>query len=299
MTGPVLCVDLGGTTMRAALVEPDGTVALRTSEPTPHERCPDALERLMISVAQHSERAGAVAVVVGVPGRVDYRHGRLEHAPNLPPTWAEQLNEEHFATLFTVPVHLANDADLAAVGESYFGAGAAYRDVVYITVSTGIGAGVVLDGQLVRGGRSLAEVGHTIVSLEHLGAGQAGSAEQLGSGTALNALAHSHGIDAEGADLVALVRDRDPAALKIWNSIMLGVSATIVNLAHLFSPEVIVIGGGLGRNGALVHDPVCHLLAKRGPQGLPRPIDLAQAHLGDDAGLAGGAAWQRATGARR
>ena len=74
--------------------------------------------------------------------------------------------------------------------------------------------------------------------------------------------------------------------------------ATVVNLAHLFSPDVIVIGGGVGRNGPLVHEPIAAMLERHGPQGLDAPIDLVEAALGDDPGLVGGAAWRLAIGGR-
>jgi glucokinase len=230
-------VDLGGTTMRAALVDPDGTLRWRSSEPTPHDaRCPDALDKLMISVRDHDDCDHPEQVVLGVPGRVDYRAGRLEYAPNLPPSWVGELTEERLSEVLGVAVHLANDADLATVGESYYGAGAAYHDVVYVTVSTGIGAGVVLDGQLVRGSRSLAEVGHTIISVENLAGDAPVTAEHLGSGTALAAQARRRGLDVDGAALVRLVRAGDSAARGVWDEVMSAVAATIVNLTHLFSP---------------------------------------------------------------
>lgn len=293
--GAVLSVDLGGTTMRVGVVAPDGTLLQHEAEPTPHQDdCPESLERLMASVRDCGARFAAV--VVGVPGRVNYREGRLEHAPNLPRTWLPELTENRLGRFFDVPLHLANDADLAAVGESWFGAGVGYGDVVYLTVSTGLGAGVILGGRLLRGARSLAEIGHTVLSLEALAAAGPATAEDLGSGTALAANARAVGVEADGAELVALVRAGDAGARAIWETTMLPVAATVVNLAHLFSPDAIVIGGGLGRNGALVLDPARDLLARHGPQGLPVPIAVAEASLGDDAGLIGGAAWVRATG---
>lgn len=174
MTGTVLSVDLGGTTMRAAVVDADGTLRDRATERTPTDAPrPEALEVLIASVRARADEARMPidAVVVGVPGRVDYAKGRLEYAPNLPSTWLPDLTEGHLAKLFDLPVYLANDADLAAVGEARFGAGAGYRDVVYLTISTGIGAGVVFDSRVLRATRSVAEIGHTILSVPHLADG--------------------------------------------------------------------------------------------------------------------------------
>lgn len=298
MSNDILAVDLGGTNMRVAVVDEHGQIRCRANAPTPREsRCPEALDQLMAAVRDQGGGQGSFdAIVVGVPGRVDYHAGRLEYAPNLPPTWVAELSEEHLATSFDAPVFLANDADLAAVGEAYFGAGHPYTDIVYLTISTGIGGGVVLDGQLLRGTRSLAEIGHTILALDRLDTNEPATAEHLTAGPALVRRAAELGVSERGADLVSLVRSGDPAAHRAWDDTMRAAGATVVNLAHLFSPDVIVIGGGVGRNDALVLDPVIDLLRRHGPHGLAAPIEVVQAALGDDPGLIGAAAWPQAIG---
>lgn len=189
-------------------------------------------------------------------------------------------------------MHLANDADLAAVGEAWFGAGKGAADVAYVTVSTGVGAGVVLGGRVLHGRRSIAEVGHTVVNLAAMRRGEPCTFEQLGSGTGLARQAQAAGISATGADFVALVRAGDPAASAVWAQVVEALAVGIANLAFTFSPDVIVIGGGLGRTGDLLYDPIRAFLARRGPPALP--IRVAGAALGDDAGLIGAAAWSRA-----
>lgn len=300
MSDNILSVDLGGTNMRVAVVSPDGEIQHRASTATPRdERCPDALERLMEAVRDQGGGRGSFdAIVIGVPGRIDYCAGRLEHAPNLPATWQSELTEANLARHFDAPVFLANDADLAAVGEAYFGAGRPFTDTVYITISTGIGAGVVLDGKLLRGTRSLAEVGHTIIAVDHLGTGEPATAEHLGAGPALDRNATAVGLSARGADLVALVRAGDPLARQAWHDTMSAAGATVANLAHLFSPDAIVVGGGVGRNGELVREPLIAMLERYGPQNLDVPIAIVEASLGDDPGLVGGAVWPLAVGSR-
>ena len=300
MSHNILSVDLGGTNMRAALVSPDGDIQLRASKPTPRNApCPDALEHLMESVRDQGGGRGSFgSIVIGVPGRVDYCAGRLEHAPNLPASWLTELTETNLAKLFDAPVFLANDADLAAVGEAYFGAGRPFTDMVYITISTGIGAGVVLDGKLLRGTRSLAEVGHTILAVDHLATGQPATAEHLAAGPALDRNATAVGLGVRGADLVPLVHAGDPLARQAWDKTMRAAGATVSNLAHLFSPDVIVVGGGVGRNGALVSEPLNATVERYGPQNLEVPIAILEASLGDDPGLIGGAVWSLAVETR-
>ncbi len=287
-----LAVDLGGTQMRAAVVDPDGDLLLRRSEPTPRAAaCPDALMDLVGDVLADQPVEHAV---IGVPGRVDHRRGRLEHAPNLPPDWPDALVEHSLAERLGVPVALANDADLAAVGEAYFGAGQGHADIVYLTVSTGIGAGVLLDRRLVAGSRSLAEVGHTVLDLAASGRGEPASFENLASGTALGRRAELAGLPADGARVVELVHEGHPDARRVWDELVRVLSAGIAKLAFLFAPSAIVLGGGVGRNGDLLLAPVREALDRHGPQNLAEPIEVLVAELGDDAGLVGAAAWHRA-----
>jgi glucokinase len=284
-----LAVDLGGTSMRVSRTSPEGVVLDRVEEKTTGD-C-DRLVALMQEVAA----CGPVAhAVVGVPGRVDYNVGRLEYAPNISAAWVEILDERHLGAALGMNVSIANDADLAAVGEAWFGAGRDFADVAYLTVSTGIGAGVVVGGLLIHGRRSMAEVGHTVVDGRALAAGEPATVEELGSGTALDRLAKEAGLDVSGKELVDQVRGGDEAAARVLTRVITAAAIGAVNLAHLFTPDVIVVGGGLGLNGDLVLDPIRRLLATRGPRELPTPIAVVNAALGDDAGLAGAGAWHRA-----
>jgi len=285
----VLAVDLGGTSLRVARTSPDGEVLDRKEVETGEN--PDVLLDLMRDV---SERGPVAHAVVGVPGRVNYTDGELEYAPNLSRVWMKTLREAALVDALGLDVSLANDADLAAVGEAWFGAGREHADVAFLTVSTGIGAGVVTGGFLVHGRRSMAEVGHTVVDGRALASGQAATVEELGSGTALDRLAEEAGLDVTGKDLVDAVRGGDENAARILTRVVTAAAIGAVNLAHLFTPDVLVVGGGLGLNGDLVLDPIRHLLDSRGPRGLPKPITVVNAALGDDAGLAGAGAWHKA-----
>ncbi len=292
MADQVLAVDLGGTNMRAAVVAADGRVLLRRSQPTPRQdTCPDALMGLVGGVlSEHPVRSA----VIGVPGRIDHFAGALEHAPNLPPHWPGALREDLLTTHLGVEVSLANDADLATVGEAFYGAGRGAADVAYVTVSTGVGAGVVLAGRLVRGRRSAAELGHTVLDLQALADGRPATVEDLGSGTALGRLGASRGLPSSGAELSALVRDGDATATEVWGQVARVVGIAVANLAHLFAPEVVVLGGGMGRDPDLL-SPVRARLADHGPRALQPPVEVRTAELGDDAGLVGAAGWARAT----
>jgi len=269
-------------------VDGSGRVLERCAAPTPHDaHGPDALVALASAVLKGDAVASAV---VGVPGRVHYGEGLLEHAPNLPAGWASTLTEATLRDLLGMPVALANDADMAAVGEATFGAGRAFDDVVYITISTGVGAGVVLGGRLVHGVRSLAEIGHTIIDRRAIRDGQPATVEELASGSALASHASALGLDAEGADLVALI-DQDQRARTAWDEVVQVAGLAVVNLAHVFAPEVVVVGGGVGRSGERLLVPIRAALAARGPRGHGASPLVVSAALGDDAGLVGAAGW--------
>ena len=183
-TRPVLAADVGGTQMRAALVNAHGDVLLRESAPTPgHAAVPGALIDLIGRVGAEQGHGAASHAVVGLPGGIDYENGRLLWAPHLPEQWPALLSRDELTGRLGIPVHIANDADLAAVGEATFGSGAPGTDVAFLTISTGIGAGVVNGGRLLRGRRSLGEVGHTVIDWLAWSEGRPSTLEELGSGS--------------------------------------------------------------------------------------------------------------------
>lgn len=294
MGGPVLAVDVGGTNVRVAVVTPVADIVVHVREPTPvDDATPEAILELVRRVRRSQPTDHAV---IGIPGTIDYRGGRVHELPNLPRSWVPGLSSSRLADLLEMEVALANDADLAAVGEAYFGAGRERDDVVYLTISTGIGGGVVLQGRLVRGAWSLAELGHTIVDAAALASGHASTLEELGSGTALEHMAAATGLRrTDGRGVMELVRAGDEAARAVWDRVATAIGIAVVNAAWTFAPRIIVLGGGVGLNGDLVLPRARAMLDAHGPGNLPEPIELAVARLGDDAGLLGAAAWHAAT----
>ena len=287
MPEPTVSVDLGGTNTRVAIVDPAGRIITREVEPT--ARMDEHPEELVGLVKRVADRTGATSAVIGVPGRVDHGRGALEYAPNLPLHWATHISESELTSSLGIRVSLANDADLAAVGEYRFGAGRGTMDMVYLTMSTGVGCGVILGGKLLHGRRSVAEAGHTTIDV-HAAHG-ARTFEESASGTALGRIADRHGVEERGMALVDLVHGGDARALAAWEELVTAAGCGVASLAHLFSPEVIVIGGGLGLSGDLLYEPLRQALTDYGPRELPDPIRIARAELGDDAGLIGAAGW--------
>jgi len=293
--GSTLAVDLGGTHVRVAVVEADGTIVDQQRATTPIDATDTSfLQTLTSNLLQKANRL-ADRAVVGLPGVVDHVADELTSAPNLPQRWLQSLTAELLSDQLGCEVSLANDADLAAVGEARFGAGRGFRDVVYVTISTGVGAGLVVDKKLVRGTHSGGEVGHTVVDAGAAADGRPATVEDLGSGTALLARAAEAGLTVTGPELAELVRERHPRASEVWEVGIGAVGIGIANLAWMVAPQVVVVGGGVGMNHDLVAPIIARQLRLHGPSSVG-PIEVVTAELGDDAALAGSAAWWEAVG---
>ena len=288
---PIIAVDLGGTNLRVALVDEDGTVLVRHRVPTPTQgSITDAIAELIAQLECDPD----YSAVVAVPGLVDYGHRRALWAPHLPTGWVTELAEDNLSARLCRQVSIANDADLAAVGETYFGAGRNATDVVFLTVSTGIGAGVLLNRHLVRGRRSVAEIGHTIIDRHAFSSGQPATLEELASGSSVPRLTQIAAVPAHtGEQLEALEESGDDRAIAVWMQMVESVTIGIINLAWCYGPDLIIIGGGIGRERPLL-DPVRRRLSQIAPT-IAMTFSLVEEELVDDAGLSGAAAWESAT----
>ncbi len=273
----ILACDVGGTRLRVAVVETGGVGISKEVIPTP-KKDPDALTRAMRSVEKGT--GPIVGAVVGLPGLVDYSRGEVLTLPNLP-DWEGTISAARLGAELGVPVLLANDADLAALGEHRYGAGRGSQDMLYMTSSTGVGAGVIISERLLHGRLSLAEAGHTIIDWA-----TGGTLESLGSGTAL---ARAAGEDA------AAVADKaaagDPVASQHFASIAEAFAVGVLNLVHSYSPEVVVIGGGMSQAGELLLGPVRERLKRCGSGCVASKVDVVKAQGDDDGGLRGAYAY--------
>jgi glucokinase len=287
-----IAVDLGGTNLRVAIVDPSGAVQGRHKVPTPRGgSIADALVELIGELRVDPESSAVIAV----PGPVEYESGRAIWLPHLPPEWVHELAEDSLSERLGRPVSIANDADVAAVGETYFGAGRTASDVVYLTVSTGIGAGVLLNRRLVRGRRSVAEIGHTIIDRDAFSRGEPATLEDLASGSSVPMLAQAAAVPVQsGEQLEQLEKIGDVRAAAVWTEMVENLLIGIINTAWCFGPELFIIGGGLGRERELFA-PLRERLGQVTPT-LAMNLSLVAAELGDDAGLVGAAAWHEALG---
>ncbi len=297
-------VDLGGTHLRAALIDAAGRVLAAERVLTDRDGGPQAvvvqIERLVASVRD----AATVAVGIGIPGAFDGTAGTVLGIPALP-GWAGMplvARLEHSAGL---PCVLENDATAAAIGEWRAGAGLGCAHFVYVTISTGIGAGVVVDGRVLRGARGLAgEIGHTRIAdaSEPCSCGRIGCWEAVASGTALGnrarqtvqaepdgliaRLAEGRAVTAAHVGAAARKGDASACALLAEEATWLGYG--FLNAQHLYAPERIVMGGGLSHLLDLMADGIAAVMRDRLLPGFPEAPVVAAA-LGDDAGMIGAA----------
>ena len=294
---PVLALDLGGTQLRTALVLPDGTLVARRAERTPTDgpATVDAAGRALrtaIAEAAAANVGAPTALGISAPGPLDPATGVLIDPPNLDRRlWGFPLA----ATLgveLGVDAFLERDTQVAALAEGQFGAARGIEDYVYLTVSTGIGGGVVIGGRLMRGPDLLAgELGHLTVDLDGpvCGCGARGHLEAISSGTGIARAARERGLgDISAARVAALEDAGDETAHRIMDYGRRAFAAALVTIVDLFNPTRIVVGGGIaiGQGERLLgpaRDAVDRLAFRR----QAARVDIVPAQLGDDVGLIG------------
>jgi glucokinase len=288
-----LAIDLGGTQLRVAVVDAVGQILRRAAEPTDVAGGPEKIVAQMIRLAAEMKREGGpkiAAVGVSSPGPLDSDAGRTIEIPTLP-GWTDYPLRQVLGERLALPVVLENDGISAAYGEWKFGAGHGFDNLVYVTVSTGIGGGVVADGRLLRGRRGMAgHVGHMMIAADGpvCPCGGRGCFEALASGTAFNAAAQKAGYSDAKAALEA-ARDGDQKAFSVVEREADFLGYGFASLLHLYSPNRIIVGGGVSQGLDLmlarILDRVRHLV-------MPpfRDVEIVKAKLGDNAGLIGAAA---------
>ena len=285
----VIGVDVGGTKILAGRVGRDGAVHARRERETPKASEAEVVEALDAAVAELlDERVAAIGY--GIPSNLDRRTRIALQATNLPLTELDLRG--HARERFGLPVGIENDANAAALAEWTFGAGRGTSNLVMITLGTGVGGGLVLDGRLYRG---WAELGHVVV---HAGGHPCqgnchgrGHLEVMASGTAADRAARElYGADADGPLLIQRARSGDERARAALEEIGELLGAAIGSFANEFDPELVVVGGGFGRAaGELVLEPALRAARLEALAPADETLRIVPAELGAEAGLVGAA----------
>ncbi|GAB3205609.1 ROK family glucokinase [Marinactinospora thermotolerans] len=305
-------VDIGGTKVAAGVVDPDGRILTKVKHPTPANDSSaiadvvcDAIEELM---ATHPDDTFA-GVGVGTAGFVDEGRSVVVFAPNL--AWRNEPLKERIQRRIDLPVVIENDANAAAWGEARFGAGRDTGNVVCVTLGTGIGGGVVLDGRLYRGRYGIAaEIGHyrIVPNGRRCGCGNHGCWEQYASGRALVAeaqdlarteprraerllkLADGDVARIQGPEITQAALEGDGAALECFRIVGHWVGLGLADMAAILDPECFVIGGGVSEAGEILLEPVRAAFARSVTGRVTRRLaEIRTAELGAEAGLVGAA----------
>ncbi len=310
----VLGIDLGGTKILSAVVDFQGNILARDYSITPAAKGQDAvLEAIGISAERALEQAGMepslmMGVGIGAPGPSNPNKGILFTSPNLP-GWKDVPIASIMGDLFHRETFLINDANAAALAEHRFGSGLGARHMIYLTVSTGIGGGVIMDGQLYTGAiGTAAELGHMTINDTgpRCNCGNFGCWEAMASGTALARAARerlqqrkeSQIMELVGGDLEKVTAQTVQRAAEQGDALAreliagagyyLGVG--LANLINLFNPEVIVIGGGVSNMGSLLLGPALETAGRRAYKVAYEAVRFAEPKLGRDSGVLGAAA---------
>jgi glucokinase len=285
----VIGVDVGGTKILSGVLDRNGNVLVRNVVESPGSSETDVLDAIDTGIeAVLDDRVGALGL--GVPANLDRRTGRVLRATNLP--FDDFDLAAHARARFGLPVGVENDANAAALAEWKLGAGRGASNLVMLTLGTGVGGGLVLDGRLFRG---WAEVGHTVVLADgppcQGNCHGRGHLEALASGTAADLAAQElWGPDADAHRLLERAWEGDESALARLDEMGDFLGAAIGSLANLFDPELVIVGGGFGeaaREPLLVRAQEAARKEALAPA--DRTLRIVPAHLGADAGLVGAA----------
>lgn len=304
-------IDIGGTKIAGALVTADGTPVRQTKIPTPASdprALEDAIVHTVASLVEGTTSQGEVlAVGIAAAGFIDATASRVYYAPNI--AWRNEPLRERIEARIPYPVVVENDANAAGWAEYRFGAGRMHAHMTMLTIGTGVGGAVVVDGQLFRGGFGVgAELGHILVEPngELCGCGQRGCIEQYGSGRALlrfaNELAEDEQLGAglraaRGADgridsdsLKRLLSEGESGAMSALTTLGEWIGRACAILGAVLDPNIFVIGGGVALAGEALLKPIRESYIQHMPgRGFHPEAEFAVAQMLNDAGVIGAA----------
>ncbi len=304
-------IDLGGTNIAVGLVSEEGKIVKKTSVPAGAERpfeeifadMAACIRTLLAETGVAEEELASIGI--GTPGAIDTKKGMLLFAGNF--TYGKMVNyRELMAKHFSVPVYIGNDANVAALAEAKVGAAAGIDTAIMITLGTGVGGGIILGGEIFEGHLSAAgELGHIVLKYdgEACTCGRRGCWEAYASVTALirqtkaamaahpESLMNRVAMDkVNGRTAFDAAKEEDKVALEVVDAYTTYVAEGLADLINIFSPEIIVVGGGISKEGDYLLNPIRQKVQARVfGAGLLPERKIVAARLGNDAGIIGAA----------
>ena len=301
-------VDVGGTTVKAGIVDMSGRLIERIEHPTEHEAATKSTIGIAEAAVARAQELGYVVVTVGIgaAGFVDVQSGSITFSPNL--VYDDPDIADAVAARVQLPVMVDNDANAAAWGERAVGAAKGSNNMAFLTLGTGLGGGFVANGRLVRGYTGAgAEFGHTVIEPKgpQCPCGLRGCSEQFVSGTAIARMGREKAAEDPGTSMIAFAgsadaitaydvaraaREMDESAREVLRTAGRYLGLVLCNAVNIFDPEVIVLGGRVIEAGEPFLGPARDELAKRLSDQRRRPTRLQLSVLGQNAGIVGAAA---------
>jgi glucokinase len=308
---PVIGVDIGGTEVKAGIVDFRGGIVHEIRCPTRAGEGVDVvLGQIRKAISDLLTEAGSddksvAGIGVGCPGLVDSREGLVRVPPNFP-GWREVPLREHIHRAFDLPTVVVNDVNAMAIGELHYGAGRGYRDVICLTLGTGVGGAVIFNRQLHTGFLGTAgEIGHMTVEPNgpQCNCGNRGCLERMIGSQAIiertlskvrNWGGHSSvsslgAAEVEPKSIAAAARAGDELALQVFQEVGDILGIVLAGLVNLLNPEAIIIGGGVATAGDLLLKPVRETVRRRSYALPGERVDILPAQLGNRAGIVGAA----------
>jgi glucokinase len=294
----VLGLDIGGTKLAAGVVDSSGRVHSFVVAPHAQQGPDEGLQQLFALGREAVSESGMPwseiqAVGIGCGGPLDAERGVLIAPPHLV-GWLDVPVTALAEQAFDKPAVLENDATAGAAGEHRFGAGVDRQHMVYLTISTGVGGGVVVRGKLYRGARGNGgEFGHVTIDCNGRlcrGCGRRGCLEAYVSGTSIAERAAEAGLaGATAEDVAAGARAGEPRAVQVWDETIDALACGLTSIVNLFEPELVVVGGGVSRTGEQLLGPVRERVRAEAMTPAGTVVDVVSAALGDHVGVVGAA----------
>ena len=303
-------IDVGGTNVKIALVDDSGKIIYSNSVPTRaemgYEYTVNNIKQAIYDLMKETKLTAKdiEGIGFGFPGQVDYKSGIVRLAPNIP-GWVEVPIAKMIEDEFHIPTRVDNDVRCAALGELKYGAGKGCENLICITVGTGIGSGLIVNGKLVRGASNAAgEIGHIKLQIHDgpiCGCGDTGCMEAFASGPAIVAMAEEYILGgkstkyremANGGDITPFIvaeaaKAGDPVAKRIFARIGEYIGIGMASVVNLLNPEKIIIGGGVADAGDILLEPLKETLKKRAMKIAGETVKVVPAQLGNTAGVIG------------
>ncbi|MCM1339384.1 MAG: ROK family protein [Muribaculaceae bacterium] len=303
-------IDVGGTNVKIALVDENGKIIYSNSVPTyakmGYEYTVNNIKQAIRDLMKETNTDSTSIDAIGFdfPGQVDYKTGVVKLAPNIP-GWVNVPIAQMIEDEFHIPTKIDNDVRCAALGELKFGAGRGCENFICMTVGTGIGSGLVINGKLVRGAANAAgELGHIKLQTQGgplCGCGDTGCLEAFASGPAIVAMANDYLKGGKAAKFSEMAGDGeitpyivakaaeagDPIAKRIFEIIGEYIGLGLTSVINLLNPEKVIIGGGVAESGDLLLDPIRRTVKARAMSVAGNSVEIVQAELGNSAGVIG------------